>query len=124
MSSTRKTPEHIVPACSLLPDVAAAAVQCTEAAAAAPCTEAAAAAQWEAAEGDAVEDAEEDAVEAVVSGLQVSASARPRRLDTSTIAIGSVFVDAGEIRRRGLRQSVCGDACCIQIDTASSSGGL
>ena len=51
-------------------------------AAAAPCTEAAAAAQWEAAAA-----AGEDAVEAVVSGLQVSASARPRRLDTSTIAI-------------------------------------
>ena len=80
MSSTRKTPEHIVPAYSLLPervDVAAGAVQCTEAApaapAAAPCTEAAAAAQSEDAEA-----AEEDAVEAVVSGLQVSASARPR----------------------------------------------
>ena len=90
MSSTRKTRERIVPAYTLLPervDVAAGAVQCAEAAAAAaaaPCTEAAAAAQWEAAAA-----AEEDAVEAVVSGLQVSASARPRRLDTSTIAIAA-----------------------------------
>jgi hypothetical protein len=90
MSSTRKTPEHIVPACSLLPervDVVAGAVQCTEAVQAVPAV--AAAAQSEDAEA-----AEEDAVEAVVSGLQVSVSARPRRLDTSTIAIGSVFDDA------------------------------
>jgi hypothetical protein len=97
MSSTRKTPEHIVTACSLLPDVAAEAVQCAEAAAAAPCTEAAAVAQWEAVEEDAVEDA----VEAVVSGLQVSASARPRRLAPSPSA--AVFDDAWlllEVTRR------------------------
>jgi hypothetical protein len=74
----RKTPEHIVPASSSPPEAVAVAVvagaaPCAEAVAAvgeaAPCAEAAAAAE---------EDVAEDAVEAAVSGLQVSASARRR----------------------------------------------
>ena len=68
MSSTKKTPEHIVPAYSLLLPEGAEAVQ--EAAAGAQCAEAAAGAA--AAQSAAVEAVEE----AAVSGLDPSGSAK------------------------------------------------
>jgi hypothetical protein len=87
MSSTRKTPEHIIPAYNLLREgvdtgvdmaaEAAGAVQCTEAAGAVQCTEAAGAVQCtEAAEDAEAAGAAPAAAEAAVSGLQVSGFAR------------------------------------------------
>jgi hypothetical protein len=85
MSSRRKTPEHIVPAYSLLLPEGAEAVQ--EAAAGAQCAEAAAGAA--AAQSAAAEAAEE----AAVSGLDPSGSA------SSSSSLRSRAKAAGELHR-------------------------
>jgi hypothetical protein len=88
MSSRRKTPEHIVPAYSLLLPEGAEAVQ--EAAAGAQCAEAAAGA---AAAQSAAAEAAEAAEEAAVSGLDPSGSA------SSSSSLRSRAKAAGELHR-------------------------